>query len=559
MRVRRGEESLVNSTTLSPDITESAAKRRCLDTEATPGVKAMAQRNKKYDRQLRIWGEQGQEALEQANICVLNVGPTGSEALKNLVLGGIGSFTIVDGSIVQESDLGNNFLVDFESLGRRKASTVSALMHELNETVTAKFMEESPETLIKSNPAFFAQFTMVIATQMPESALVKLDEICRQHNVILLIARSYGLVGHVRISMKEHDVIESKPDSKVEDLRLHKPWPELKRLVGEFDVDTKDTLVHQHIPFGIILIKTAEDWKATHGGQLPSRLRELKDAVNARKKTEDEENYKEALKASYLVTSPPAIKSELLSVLNDKSVEVDSTSSNFWVMVAALKLFMENEGQGEPPLDGSVPDMHSYTDYYIRLQRVYQARAEADASAVEARVRSILKEIGRDPDSISKPAIKHFCKNARNLRVLRYSTLADEFSSRSSAELQKLSADEDSSNVALYVLLRAVDHFAASYNRYPGVVDRELEEDVSRLKTVTVRLLSDMDIPGVSLPEDLVYELCRFGAAELHCVAAVIGGIAAQEAIKLLTRQFLPISGPLIYNALSATSLVLNL
>ncbi|CAM6115221.1 unnamed protein product [Calypogeia fissa] len=28
---------------------------------------------------------------------------------------------------------------------------------------------------------------------------------------------------------------------------------------------------------------------------------------------------------------------------------------------------------------------------------------------------------------------------------------------------------------------------------------------------------------------------------------------------KLLTRQFLPISGPLIYNALSATSLVLNL
>jgi amyloid beta precursor protein binding protein 1 len=58
----------------------------------------------------RIWGEQGQGALEQANICVLNVGPTGSEVLKNLVLGGIGSFTIVDGSIVEEADLGNNFL-----------------------------------------------------------------------------------------------------------------------------------------------------------------------------------------------------------------------------------------------------------------------------------------------------------------------------------------------------------------------------------------------------------------------------------------------------------------
>lgn len=31
--------------------------------------------------------------------------------------------------------------------------------------------------------------------------------------------------------LQEHDVIESKPDNKVEDLRLHKPWPELQRSV----------------------------------------------------------------------------------------------------------------------------------------------------------------------------------------------------------------------------------------------------------------------------------------------------------------------------------------
>ena len=58
----------------------------------------------------RIWGEQGQAALEKASICLLNCGPTGSETLKNLVLGGIGSITIVDGSKVEEGDLGNNFM-----------------------------------------------------------------------------------------------------------------------------------------------------------------------------------------------------------------------------------------------------------------------------------------------------------------------------------------------------------------------------------------------------------------------------------------------------------------
>ena len=41
---------------------------------------------------------------------MLNCGPTGSEALKNLVLGGVGSITVVDGSKVELGDLGNNFM-----------------------------------------------------------------------------------------------------------------------------------------------------------------------------------------------------------------------------------------------------------------------------------------------------------------------------------------------------------------------------------------------------------------------------------------------------------------
>jgi len=39
-------------------------------------------------------------------------GPHGTEALKNLVLGGIGEFTIVDGSPLGPHDLGNSFLAD---------------------------------------------------------------------------------------------------------------------------------------------------------------------------------------------------------------------------------------------------------------------------------------------------------------------------------------------------------------------------------------------------------------------------------------------------------------
>ncbi len=54
----------------------------------------------KYDRQLRLWGKEGQQRLAEANVLVLGAGPTATETLKNLVLPGLGRFTVVDDALV---------------------------------------------------------------------------------------------------------------------------------------------------------------------------------------------------------------------------------------------------------------------------------------------------------------------------------------------------------------------------------------------------------------------------------------------------------------------------
>ena len=66
-------------------------------------------------------------------------------------------------------------------------------------------------------------------------------------------------------------------------------------------------------------------------------------------------------------------------------------------------------------------------------------------------------------------------------------------------------------------------------------------------------IAQDTSSGSVSISDDLVGEVCRFGASELHCVAAVMGGMASQEAIKLITKQFVPVSGTVIYNAMNST------
>eukprot|EP01050_Picozoa_sp_SAG11_P022329 SAG11_NODE_4196_length_2020_cov_1.121291_3_plen_219_part_00 len=151
------------------------------------------ERSRKYDRQLRIWGENGQAALENANICLINGGCLGTEILKNLVLPGIGSVTVVDGNKVEPADLGNNFFVEEKNLGQSRAKVVAELLQELNEDVDGnKFVEQDPEELISSNPAFFDTFTVVIATQLSEAATLELGRRCWANGVALFVVKLYG-------------------------------------------------------------------------------------------------------------------------------------------------------------------------------------------------------------------------------------------------------------------------------------------------------------------------------------------------------------------------------
>lgn len=83
-------------------------------------------------------------ALENAHILLINSGPgvVGVETLKNLVLPGIGNFTIQDSAIVSEADLGVNFFLEEEHLGGYRAEHTCNLLKELNPDVEGHAIKE---------------------------------------------------------------------------------------------------------------------------------------------------------------------------------------------------------------------------------------------------------------------------------------------------------------------------------------------------------------------------------------------------------------------------------
>lgn len=104
-------------------------------------------------------------AVHIAGAVVRLAGPTGTETLKNLVLGGIKAFTIVDSADVTASDFGNSFMLEPEASGKR-AAAVAGPLRELNESVVGGCVEEDAMALLDAQADFFDRFSLVIATQV---------------------------------------------------------------------------------------------------------------------------------------------------------------------------------------------------------------------------------------------------------------------------------------------------------------------------------------------------------------------------------------------------------
>jgi len=371
-------------------------------------------------------------------------------------------------------------------------------------------------------------------------------------------------------------VVESKPDTVLDDLRVTAPWPELAEFCAGFDLAACDDLTHRHVPYLVLLVKALSAWRAAHGGAVPAssaERRAFKESLRAMERSLEQENVKEALAAAHHSWASLTVPADVQLLLDDPAVEAaasapSASTPDFWLLAAALRAFVAVEGA--LPLPGHLPDMTATTDTYVHLQRLYASKASADMEALGQHAAALLHTAGRPASSLSRDLLRSFCKNASYLVALRSPSLCTEAepAGRRAAHghpetllARSLAAEADPVtrvNASIYVLFRSADRFKSQYGRFPGAHDGELDEDASRLKSVSATLLADA-APGLSLPDDLVAEMCRFGASELHCVAAIVGALASQEAIKLTTHQFVPLaSSPLVYNGIASTTSLLH-
>ena len=155
----------------------------------------------------RLWAASGQSALESSRILVISGTATSTSILKNLVLPGIGHFTILDSLNATPEDAGNNFFLEGpSSIGKSRAEEAVRLLGELNDGVEGKADLRSLEEVLNSDKEWISDFTIVIAHNLEAGLLERLSTLLWEDDSYppLVVVRSAGFLAEVYIQYHEH-------------------------------------------------------------------------------------------------------------------------------------------------------------------------------------------------------------------------------------------------------------------------------------------------------------------------------------------------------------------
>jgi molybdopterin/thiamine biosynthesis adenylyltransferase len=102
---------------------------------------------KRYQRQILLFGEEGQEKLKAARVLIAGVGGLGSPIALYLAAAGVGVLRLADCDIVEQSNLNRQLLHGSGDVGRRKTQSAAEKLAALNPLIRLETVPERIEEI----------------------------------------------------------------------------------------------------------------------------------------------------------------------------------------------------------------------------------------------------------------------------------------------------------------------------------------------------------------------------------------------------------------------------
>jgi len=147
----------------------------------------------RYDRQIRIFSEEGQRKLKRAGVLVAGVGGLGSPVLMYLATAGVGHLRFIDHDVVDLSNLNRQVLHWDKDVGERKA--VSAVK-KLTQLSPRTLLEPTIDTINQGNVLSLVDGMDAVVDAMDNYATRQLlNRACVEKRIPFFHGAVHGLTG----------------------------------------------------------------------------------------------------------------------------------------------------------------------------------------------------------------------------------------------------------------------------------------------------------------------------------------------------------------------------
>ena len=159
----------------------------------------------KYSRAIGTMGLETMVKLKQLSVLVVGMRGLGFEIAKNLVLAGVKSVAIHDPVVVSINDLGANFYLKPEHVGKvTRAEAVLDTYKELNPDVKVTVVTEDPHT---EASAKLYRCVCITENLVKVEAITQFNEWCRNNNTNFIMTETLGAAAYAFLDFGNEHII----------------------------------------------------------------------------------------------------------------------------------------------------------------------------------------------------------------------------------------------------------------------------------------------------------------------------------------------------------------
>eukprot|EP01132_Coremiostelium_polycephalum_P002838 gene2838-3528_t len=150
-----------------------------------------------YSRQVYALSHDAMKKITSTSVLVIGLDGLGIEIVKDIVLSGVKSVTLIDDNLVDFNDLSSQFYLNENQVGKIKRSEgCYQKVCELNHYVSIHLASQND---IKNggSESFLKQFSVVVTSNQPIQLQLSLNDFCHRNSIHFIAAECRGVFGSI--------------------------------------------------------------------------------------------------------------------------------------------------------------------------------------------------------------------------------------------------------------------------------------------------------------------------------------------------------------------------